>query len=67
MQSIYAGTWGSDTGPVEVQWAEMLREYPGHTWQDLMDMPPYPRRVLWDALQARRAAEQAASERGGAA
>jgi hypothetical protein len=51
---------------VEVQWAEMLREYPGMSWQGLMDLPPYPRRVLWDLLLARRDAQRAADERGGA-
>lgn len=49
---------------MEVQWAEMLREYP-MSWRDLEEMPPYVRRVLWDLLVARREARQAADERAG--
>lgn len=47
---------------MEVQWAEMLREYP-MGWRELQEMPLYPRRVLWDLLVARREEEKAANER----
>lgn len=33
------------------------------SWRDFEEMPPYPRRVLWDLLLARRDAEKAAAER----
>lgn len=33
------------------------------SWTDLEDTPAYVRRYSWDLMQARLAAEQAASER----
>lgn len=54
---MYAGTWGSGKAPIEVQWVELMHAYKW-SWRDLMDTPPYIRRICWDMLLARRSAQK---------
>ena len=61
-ESIYAGTWASGPGPVEVEWVELMLAY-GWTWQELEATPPYVRRVCGDLLNMRRNAEREATEK----
>lgn len=62
MESIYDGTWASGAPPQEVADFEFC--YAMHiSWQEYKEMPLYVRRVWWECLQARRAAEKAAQDR----
>lgn len=61
-ESIYAETWGSGPGPVEVEWVELMLAFKW-TWAELEATPSYVRQVCGDLLTRRRQAERDANER----